>query len=143
MMLDSSCAVPSQSMGWTGMKVQMIRAVHHASSLCFDCREKVFGPTSFFVTSIQPLSNLKMMNVKIVDLNTPSASSPDLIQSSVLVRPRASLLCILNPLCSLNTVGECKATSAYRLNSSLNRTISFQRVTSGYQRMKDTLQSLE
>lgn len=49
------------------------------------CREKVFGPTSFFVTSIQPLSYLRMMNVKIVDLNTPSASSPDLISSSVLV----------------------------------------------------------
>lgn len=49
------------------------------------CREKVFGPTSFFVTSIQPLSYLRMMNIKIVDLNTPSASSPDLISSSVLV----------------------------------------------------------
>lgn len=49
------------------------------------CREKVFGPTSFFVTSIQPLSYLRMMNVKIVNLDTPSASSPDLIQSSVLV----------------------------------------------------------
>ena len=48
------------------------------------CREKVFGPNSFFVTSIQSLNNLRMVSM-IVNLNSPSVSSPELLQGSILV----------------------------------------------------------
>ena len=45
-------------------------------------REKVFGPSTFFVTDFQPLTSLKML----VNLNAPSTSSPELLRSSFLVR---------------------------------------------------------
>lgn len=49
-------------------------------------RERVFQPNSFYVTEIRPLAG-----IRIVNLNSPSASSPELIQSSILVQ--------LPPLC--------------------------------------------
>lgn len=48
-------------------------------------KEKVFGPNSFYVTSIQSLNNLRAVSM-IVNLNSPSASSPELLQGSILVR---------------------------------------------------------
>ena len=48
-------------------------------------KDKVFGPTSFYVTEIRPLASLKLVN-----LNSPSASNQDLVAFSVLVSTRAS-----------------------------------------------------
>ena len=48
-------------------------------------KDKVFGPTSFYVTEIRPLASLKLVN-----LNSPSASNQDLVAFSVLVSTRSS-----------------------------------------------------
>lgn len=55
-------------------------------------KDKVFQPTSFFVTEIKPLSGLR-----IVNLNSPSASNQELIQSSILVC-FFTVLCCYSPL---------------------------------------------
>ena len=57
-------------------------------------KDKVFGPTSFYVTEIRPLASLKLVN-----LNSPSASNQDLVAFSVLVSTQPSTS---RPACGLD-----------------------------------------